>query len=184
MSKLSNLIAALALGVFGIGGAGLGLHELSRETSAARPPVLFVFDTSEDGQAKTAVNLALKTKDYAKAKQLDRSALSISAYNTYARLRLADIDVKEHGTLTALGERELALSYDLAPYDPFAASWRVRFALDHWGDLSPSTRNAVHTEAVAFVKSGSGVADMRNTLTSVRSEEGQMLAAIWLIEAS
>ena len=118
MSKLTNLIAALALGAFGIGGAGLGLYELSRETAAARPPVLFVFDTSEDGQAKAAVNLALKTQDYAKAKQLDRSALSISAYNTYARLRLAYIDVKEHGTLTAAGERELACPMTSRPMIP------------------------------------------------------------------
>ena len=184
MSKNSNLIIALALGALGISGAGLGLYELSRETSEARPAALFVFDTSEDGQAKAEVNRGLKTHNYAKAKKLGASALSIAAYNTNARLRLAYIDFREHGRLTSVGERELALSYDLAPYDPFAASWRVKFALEHWGDLSPATRNAVHTEAVAFLKSGSQVADMRSTLSSIRSDDGRMVAAIWLIESS
>lgn len=184
MSNHSNLVVAIGLGVLGILGAGLCLNELSRETAAPRPAVLFVFDTSEDGQAKAAVNLALQTHDYTKAKQLGASALSIAAYNTNARLRLAYIDFREHGHLTAVGERQLALSYDLAPYDPFAASWRVKFALEHWGDLSPATRNAVHTEAVAFLKSGSQVADMQNALSSIRSDDGRMVAAIWLIESS
>lgn len=184
MSKLTNLIAVISLGVAGMGGSALGLNELSRETAPPRPAAIFTFDTSEDGQARKAVDRALKTRDYGPPKHLAKSALTIAAYNTNARLRLAYIDLREHGRLTAVGEHELAQSYDLAPYDAFAASWRVRFALDHWGDLAPTTRNAVHAEALAFLKNGSEVANMRKTLSSIRSNDGQLLAAIWLIEAS
>jgi len=184
MSKLTTLISTVVLGVAGIVGAGLGLNELSRETAPPRAAMVMAFDTSEDGQARQAVNRALKTRDYGPAKQLANSALSIAAYNTTARLRLAYIDFREHGRLTATGEHELARSYDLAPYDAFAASWRVKFALDHWSDLTPATRAAVHSEAVAFLKSGSQVANMRNTLNSIRSDDGQLTAAIWLIEGA
>ncbi|MCI3132725.1 hypothetical protein [Phenylobacterium aquaticum] len=161
----------------------MALSEISRETASGRAPIALKFDTTEDGQARLAVNRALRTHDYSPARALAHSALSLNAYNTNARLRLAYIDFREHGRLTAQGERDLAQSYDLAPYDPFAASWRVKFALDHWGDLSPATRKAAHAEALAFLQVGSQVANMRNTLSSIRSGEGQLIAALWLIEA-
>lgn len=184
MTKLTNLTAAIALGVAGIGGSALGLNELARETALPRSAAIFTFDTSQDGQARRAVDQAMKTRNYAPATQLVKSALSIAAYNTNARLRLAYIDFREHGNLTDQGEHYIAQSYDLAPYDPFAASWRVSFALEHWSDLTPATRNAVHNEAIAFLKSGSQVANMRNTLSGIRNDDGRLVAAIWLIEAS
>lgn len=184
MSKLPILIAATVLGVAGIAGPALSLNELSRETAAPRSATILTFDTSEDGQARKAVERGMTSGNYTDAKHLAKSALSIAAYNTNARLRLAYIDLREHGRLTPAGEHELAQSYDLAPYDPFSASWRVKFALDHWADLTPGTRNAAHAEAIAFLNSGSQVANMRNTLGSIHTDEGQLLAALWLLEAS
>lgn len=160
--------------------SAIGLAELSRASSPNRAPVVIVLDAAEDGQARQIIDSAKTPADYARAAHHAQRALAQSAYNSNARLRLVFIDTLEHGRLTKEGERLLVQSYDLAPYDATVAAWRVRFALEHWGDLQPTTRVSVRKEALALGGVSSRTADIRNTLRSVHDERGRVVAALWL----
>lgn len=114
-------------------------------------------------------------------REVDR-ALALSPYSNRARLRKAYIDVKRHGRLTPAGLTPFARSYDLLPYDHTVAPWRIRFALEHWEELTPELRTAVHTEALAFGRANSSDVDVRGILGKVRNPSGRLAASLWLRE--
>lgn len=179
ITLLAPVAAAIALA--GAVTAGLGLYELARIESPPRPPVFFTFDVAADAQARKSI-LANKTKKTFKdARALANAAIREDAYNNVARLRLVYMDAEEHGRPTPAGLRLLQQSYDLAPYDPYSASWRTLFVLESWNSMTPAIRAAAQREAVAFMKSGSRVADMRNTLQKVRNPDGRMAATLWAL---
>lgn len=158
----------------------LGLAELSRADDLGRHPCMLTLDVAEDGQARLALDKAKTAPEFTRAAGHARNAIAQSAYNNNARLRLVFLDAAQHGHLTPAGAELLAQSYDLAPYDALVAAWRVRFALEHWGDLEPSTRISVRKEALAFGRLRSRAADIPAALKSVHDERGRVVAGLWL----
>lgn len=166
--------AALASGV-------LALAELER-TQPSQTPLAFTFEVGEDAIASALVENGKSPADLERAAAHARRALSLAPYNNNARLRLAFIDSKLHGgRLSKAGATYIAQSYDLAPYDPSVAAWRIRFALENWQTLSIETRRATQAEAYAL---GSGTAvstKIRSALKSVQSPTGRVPAQLWLL---
>ena len=146
--------------------------------SGVRTPIGFA-----EGHDKRAYSLLLassKPSTLDLAAQEARAALQLSPYNNSARLRLTYIDTLRRGSLGPDGLAHLARSYDLIPYDHTVAAWRVRFALEHWRELTPEVRRAVEAEALAFSRANSRDANVRSVLTSVQDREGRLAAALWL----
>ena len=109
-----------------------------------------------------------------------KRALALAPYSNTARLRLAYIDsIRHHGVLTDAGRADLARSYDLVALDHTVAAWRVKFALDHWRELSPDLREQVYQETMAFGRLGSQDADVNASLKAVQSPEGRVAAGLW-----
>lgn len=106
-------------------------------------------------------------------------ALGLAPYSNTARLRLAYIDSLRHGTLSPAGRSYLSRSYDLVALDHTVAAWRIKFALEHWRELTPSLRDEVQQEAMAFGRLGSEDADVRAALKTVQSPEGRVAAGLW-----
>lgn len=169
-------LSAAAIGIVGAVSAMLALQELDRAQSVPHKPFLLTFDIAEDGQAKQEVNRAMTTRDFTRARKLIAGALAQNPYNNEARLRLAYVDLAEHGRLTPETVRLVQQSYDLSAYDPSMASWRVKFVLETWDQLPAGLQKAGVDEAKAFLKSGSRVANMRETLDQITDPKGEALA--------
>ncbi|MFD1192004.1 hypothetical protein ACFQ27_15555 [Phenylobacterium conjunctum] len=169
-------LSAATIAVVGAVSAFLGLQELDRANAVPHEAFVFRFDVAEDGQAKREVNTALATHDFRRARALAQAALQQNAYNNEARLRLAFIDLAEHGRITPQGLGLVQQSYDLAAYDPTMAGWRVKYVLESWDKCSPGLQKSAVDEARAFLKSGSRVANMREALAQVSNPKGAALA--------
>lgn len=180
-TAIQNLLIAGLLAVATLTTGTLAVVELAR-SAPEQAPLLFTFDVGEDAVAAALVDRAKSPADLEKAVPHLRKALTLSPYNNNARLRLAFIDSKQHqGKLSQTGARYLAQSYDLVPYDPSIAAWRIRFALEHWQSLSVETRKAAQAEAYAL---GSGTAvsnQIRASLRSVQNPVGRVSAQLWLL---
>ena len=173
--------ASATLALVGAITAGLGLYQLARIEAEPRPAFLLTFDVAADAQARKSI-LANEAKNtFRDARILANAAIRENAYNNVSRLRLVYMDAAEHGRPTPAGLKLLQQSYDLAPYDPYSASWRTLFVLEYWNVMTPAIRAAAQQEATAFLKSGSRVADMRNTLQQVRNPDGRMVATLWTL---
>lgn len=84
--------------------------------------------------------------DLALARQETLASLRQGPANPTAWLRLAFIDARGPGGLSAEGEQALVRSYAVAPYGPDDTPWRLVFAFDHWPRLDRSTRLLVLDE--------------------------------------
>jgi len=138
------------------------------------------FSEPHDRRSLEALVEATRLEDLLRAEREAEAALALSPYNNLTRLRLAYIEAERLGRLGPQGLTHLSRSYDLVPLDASAAPWRVRLALEHWGQLTPDIRMAVYREAMAFGRSGSREADVRPVLASIRNPEGRLAAALWL----
>jgi len=138
------------------------------------------FSEPHDRRSLQAVVGATRPEDLQRAEREAKAALALSPYNNLTRLRLAYIEAERLGRLGPVGLTHLGRSYDLVPLDASAAPWRVRLALEHWGQLTPEIRMAVYQEAMAFGRSGSREADVRPVLASIRNPDGRLAAALWL----
>lgn len=179
----TKLLAPVSAGIALVGAVtgALGLYELARIESPPRAPVLITFDVAADAQARKSILANERKKTFSDARAQANAAIREDAYNNVSRLRLVYMDAREHGRPTPAGLKLLQQSYDLAPYDPYSASWRTLFVLEYWSAMTPAIRAAAQQEATAFLKSGSRVADMRNTLQQVRNPDGQMVATLWAL---
>ena len=117
--------------------------------------------------------------DLPNAEAKARLAIRLSPYQNNARLRLAYIDTLNAGRLTNIGEAEFRRSYDLLPIDADVAAWRIKFGLEHWQELTPTSREAVYREAMAFSKVGSHDVDVPTILESISNPSGRLAAALW-----
>ncbi len=89
---------------------------------------------------------ALGRRDFGRAKHETTAELATSPIRQDAWLRLADIDVAEHGRLTGEGQTALSHAYDAVPYDLDPASPRMAFVLAHFSMLAPPVRGGVTDE--------------------------------------
>lgn len=118
------------------------------------------------------------------ARAASSRALSLSPYDTSAALRLAYIDVLQSGRLTAVGEAHLAKSYQRVPLDQAVALWRLRFALENWSSIDPSTRVLVRREFDALLSTGLHRRALLNMLAQVESPSGRLVAYFWTARIS
>lgn len=116
----------------------------------------------------------------ARAEAEDREALALSPYQNTARLRLAYAYALSGPPADRLAIEQLAVSYDLMPYDYTVAAWRIAFALENWGRIPPDLRRAVYAEAMAFGRAHSRDVAVPAVLKSIRDPEGGLAAALWL----
>jgi O-antigen ligase len=116
-----------------------------------------------------------------RAETLSRKAIALSPYDTSAMLRLAYIDTLRHGRLTAEGAEQFALSYERAPLDQAVASWRIKFALESWSQLTPQTQAAVRREFEALVQTRSHRQILLDLLGDIRQGPGAYVAKFWLV---
>lgn len=130
------------------------------------------------GQSRSAeAALARTPADLALATEATERALAQAPYDSRARLRLAFIDSLD-GDLSPQGLAALEMSYQLLPFDQYVSAWRVRFALNHWGVLTPELRKKVEAEAFAFAATPRR-REMLAVLESVTSPVGVVPAAFW-----
>lgn len=130
------------------------------------------------GESRAAESALRSTPpDLAAATLFTERALAQAPYDSRARLRLAHIDSLD-GDLSPDGVAALDMSYQLLPFDQYVSAWRVRFALNHWGLLSPELRKKVEAEAFAFAGT-TRRREMLSTLASVSSPTGVVPAAFW-----
>ena len=95
----------------------------------------------------TAGDGSLPPARVAQAKALVRRQLALSPFDASAWLRLAALEVVEGGgRLTPPAARALERSYEFTPVDLRVARWRLRFAFDHWSEISPEVRASAMAE--------------------------------------
>lgn len=176
-----NTVIAGAVAAAALTSGILALTELGR-TQPDQTPLGFTFEVGEDAVASALVERATSPAELERAATHARKVLSLAPYNNNARLRLAFIDSKLHGgQVSKVGANYIAQSYDLVPYDPSVAAWRVGFALENWQALSIEARRATQAEVYAL---GSGTAvsgKIRGSLTSVQNPVGRVPAQLWLL---
>lgn len=115
----------------------------------------------------------------ARAERLSRQAIALNPYDTGAWLRLASIDALVHGSLTPAGVAAFRRAYDLVGVDPYAATWRLGFAMQHWQDLPADVKAAVRQEAVAVGSEHQHRSKILDVLARVRNPQARMTAALW-----
>ena len=86
------------------------------------------------------------------AKQATRAELGVSPVREGAWLRLAKLDVVQHGRLSPVGLDALSRAYDVAPYDLTRDGARRRFVAVHLGELPPDLRVEVDQEVAALAR--------------------------------
>lgn len=93
-----------------------------------------------------AAEAAMGRRDWAVAKAETRAELGASPVRDGAWLRLAEIDVAEHGRLGPEGVAALGHAYDARPYDLDPHSRRRRFVHVHEVELSKDLHAQVEEE--------------------------------------
>ncbi len=64
-------------------------------------------------------------------------------------MRLAYAESAATGTLTPQGLKAMERSYAVDPVSADLTAWRIRFAAEHWRELTPSLRRRVAAEIEA-----------------------------------
>lgn len=168
-------IGGLALlAVVTLGFVAAALAALTPSSSPAPSPLVLTLGQSHAANAA----LSATPTNLEAAAQASHLALGQAPYDSSSRLRLAYIDSLD-GELSAEGLEHLRLSYELLPLDQYVSTWRVGFALEYWGELSPDLRKKVETEAFTFLKT-SRRREMVTTLEAVTSPTGAVPAVFWL----
>ncbi len=96
-----------------------------------------------------AAEAAMRARDWSTAKAETRAELRVSPVRDDAWLRLAEIDVSQHGRLGPEGVAALSHAYDAVPYDLTAASRRRRFVRIHEVELPQGLHAQVEEEMSA-----------------------------------
>lgn len=173
LNSSAKLAALILLPLLTLGGALAGLAALTPASTPVPSPMVVTL-----GQSRAA-DLALRASppDLEAAILASQLALSQAPYDTSSRLRLAYIDSLD-GKLSPAGVAHLERSYELLPLDQYVAVWRVGFALNHWGDLTPDLRKKVEAETFAVLATRRR-GQMLATLDAVTSPIGIVPAIFW-----
>jgi hypothetical protein len=130
-------------------------------------------------RAADAALATMRPEGLERAQRLSRLAIFQNPYDTSAWLRIASADAVRHGRLTAAGVAALSRSYDLIGIDPYVATWRTAFALEHWDQLPPDVKAATRSEAMAVGRAQTHRRKMIQALASVRNPKARVTAALW-----
>ena len=168
-----KIIGLTLLPLATLGSTAAGLAALAPQSSPDPSPLILTLGQSHAANAA----LAATPPDLTAAAQASHRALAEAPYDSSSRLRLAYLDSLD-GELSAEGLAHLELSYELLPLDQYVSTWRVGFALEYWGALTPELRKQVETEATTFLKT-SRRREMVATLEAVTSPTGAVPAVFW-----
>jgi hypothetical protein len=129
----------------------------------------------------------------AAARQFNTAATSAPAAGRRAMARLlADSDPADpqswdavafaqttaDGRLTPEGVVALERSYTLSFFERDRSVWRVRFALEHWDQLTDQTREDALTEARTALADPDLAKSLRPQLSDIRNSAGRLAALI------
>ncbi|WP_300572670.1 hypothetical protein [Phenylobacterium sp.] len=176
MKGLASTLKIGGLALLPLATLGLVAAALAALTPGSSPvPSPLVLTQGQSHAANEA--LAARPANLEVAAQASHLALGQAPYDSSSRLRLAYIDSLD-GEFSAEGLEHLRLSYELLPLDQYVSTWRVGFALDHWGALTPELRKRVKTEALTFLQT-SRRREMVARLEAVTSPIGAVSAVFW-----
>jgi hypothetical protein len=159
--------------------AGAALVALNGGGAARLGPVPVLEMAAGYDRAADAALATGKPQALVEARNLSRRALAQNPYDTSAWLRIASADALSHGRLTPAGVAALGRSYDLAGIDPYVATWRTGFSLEHWDQLPAEVKADVRSEALAVGRRWSHQEKMLKMLDGVRNPRARMTAALW-----
>src|SRR3569832_1578401 len=115
--------------------------------------------------------------DIAAARASALSALAQGPARATAWLDLAYADTLRSGRLTDTGRDALRRSWVFEPLGPDNSEWRVRFALEHWSELTPELRDNTLAEVRAQWRTNMKAAMVR-ALDSVQNPASRLAAAL------
>jgi hypothetical protein len=130
-------------------------------------------------RAADSAMATMRPEGLEEAQRLSQLAIAQNPYDTSAWLRIASADALIHGRLTKTGVTALSRSYDLVGIDPYVATWRTAFALEHWHELPAEVKADTRSEAMAVGRPWTHRKKMLRALASVRNPKGRMTAALW-----
>lgn len=165
------LIVVLAL--ISLAAAAAALIAVDPDRTPLGSPLILAIGESRTAEAA----LRSTPPDLDLATRATNRGLAQAPYDSRMRLRLAYIDSLD-GELGPEGLAALDMSYQLLPFDQYVSTWRVRFALNHWGALTPELRAKTEAEAFAFAATPRR-REMLSALQSVTSPTGVVPAAFW-----
>jgi hypothetical protein len=174
-----KLAAAGALVVATIGSAGAVLAALNGGGAVRLGGWTIVEIAAGYDRAADAALATMRPEGLDRAQRLSRLAIWQNPYDTAAWLRIASADAVRSGRLTAVGVAALSRSYDLVGVDPYVATWRTAFALEHWDQLPPDVKAATRSEAMAVGHAQTHRQKMIRALASVRNPKARVTAALW-----
>jgi len=98
-----------------------------------------------------AARSAMDKRDWPRARAETLAELQVSPVRDRAWLRLAQLDVAEHGRLGPVGVEALSNAYNASAYDLSSDGARRRFAIAHRNELPDDLKAQIDQEAVALV---------------------------------
>lgn len=179
-----NVVSAsvLAGGTASLGALVLFALTLGGEVRVADMPLIRLAAGYDRRAERLAQRAEYSEEALERSRALSAASAELRPFNARAHLRLAALDVLENGSLTPRGEAHFAASYDVAPLEPSVAVWRISYALEHWGELSPETRAKVDYERRTVGANGAQRASLREALGRIANPRGRLIAAFWILD--
>lgn len=169
------LIAATA--IVALYGAGLYF-----EQNIAGPSCCgLTWPTPDPAQAeRLMVNEDPKGSIAAVQRRVAVSLLAARPMESNAWLRLAYADRLNNGHLTDAGRHAVEMSYLVLPFASSQTPWRLDFAFENWGELSPQSRKDVIAE-VGIAKNDPEILNALTTAAGrVHNPSGRLAAGLLL----
>jgi hypothetical protein len=143
-----------------------------------------VLAPSEEARAQRLLNPARsRAPAIAAGRAAAERALAQGPTRATAWLDLAYAETLRAGALTNPAREALRRSWIFEPLGPDNSQWRVRFAFEHWSELTPDLRDSALAEARAVWRTGH-YADMTQALSDVRDPAGRLAAVLLFNELS
>ena len=106
-----------------------------------------------------------------------REALAQGPARAVNWLQIAYAQAGPSGRLDTRGREALSRSYTFQPYGPEVSQWRLSFAFDHWGELTPELREQVLGEAEVLWRT-SGHQRVERAIESAQTRNGRAAGAL------
>ena len=119
----------------------------------------------------------LSTAELARGEAAARAALSQGPARATAWLDLAYAETRKAGALSNAARDALRRSYVFEPLGPDNSGWRVRFAFEHWDELTPDLRDSALAEVRAQWPSGEHNV-VAGALAGVQNPAGRLAATV------
>lgn len=163
-----KLAVAGGLAVVTAAGAGMAALALSRPEAAAG----FAGDLAQVHEARAGRATG------AEAETRTRAALAQAPLNAAHWARLAYLDRETSATMGPKALDALDRSYAVAPHGPDITAWRLRFAFEHWPELTPTLREQAMDEMRVLARHRPRAA--RELARTIQASGGRMAARMTL----